>query len=501
MLQAKTADSKGQSGPRIPLASGVGSHLQSANQNAPQKAHGGQASETPIQFGQFHMRSLLYGMPGGTFSAPPGEFGSLNTSDLTANAALPLDTREKDNEPVATTGQGVSCLPHNLIESSPKSERRVESKAAPEKLTNPELVVGQHMASSQKPESSAPNLNKNDRGGLQGHGQSNRGRHPRGRSGKSVRGRNIHHHDQRDNRSDQTMHVRKQSTEHNSSQMDGTPRESRRDQYSRSHKGHNEPGNSTNREPSRPEGSTRVAQGPDRHPGGRQSFGRGRGDRGRGMRRSEGPRIHSGPRGTPRQEERDHSKARSDNMWTGTNKNGGVQVEKRNDAVRESTEQSGTRTGTHGFEHRKNRSLGDSDRVYSAQGNCEQPMGGPRRERDGRPDQDDRDPGRSTRGRGRGHGRGRGRGREHQNGNNPSFVGREKNQQDVPLQSPPTADQNEPENIRGGGSGRGRGFRGRGKGRGHHSEPSRRPSRQSWDKRSSTEGDSKSRGNTKRGDT
>ena len=78
-------------------------------------------NDPPIQFGQFGgtMRGMLFGMPG-PFSAPPGQFGSLTCGLINPRSAPPAPPVAAAMvgpglEELATTGEGVRCLPEELM--------------------------------------------------------------------------------------------------------------------------------------------------------------------------------------------------------------------------------------------------------------------------------------------------------------------------------------------------------------------------------------------------
>eukprot|EP00803_Ostreobium_quekettii_P003836 evm.model.scf_2621.2 EVM.evm.TU.scf_2621.2 scf_2621:10703-18230(+) len=80
------------------------------------------SSEPPIQFGQFggSMNRMLFGMPG-PFSAPPGQFGRdvtsgiVNPSPDAVQGRVPAGQIVSSGMEMATTGEGVQCLPQELM--------------------------------------------------------------------------------------------------------------------------------------------------------------------------------------------------------------------------------------------------------------------------------------------------------------------------------------------------------------------------------------------------
>lgn len=262
----------------------------------------GHVQDTPIQFGQFHMRSLLYGMPGGAFSAPPGQFGSLNTGHLNPGTAQGPVQHGKKAEDVGKTGQGVDCLPQDLIETSLQSNTNHKPSggltpastapaASPSQV--PAVVVnGEARATPSGEQSHHQSQPKPP----QLHGHSHRGRghgHRGGRGGRGPKGRGSFSHDRLDNAMDNIAHGRQQSGDLPSARSDTYSRGPSRSSGGSFSKGSGRGSGGNRGEGTRHDQSGRVAQGPDRgERGGGRSFDRGR--QGRGM-----PGRSSGKTGEP----------------------------------------------------------------------------------------------------------------------------------------------------------------------------------------------------------
>ncbi|GMH32217.1 hypothetical protein BSKO_00051 [Bryopsis sp. KO-2023] len=280
---------------------GVSSEPQGSAPPRQQPVQAGPAADTPIQFGQFHMKSILSGMPGNTF-ALPDHIGDLTIHQVHGGAQPSASTTRPADE-IGTTGQGVQCLPRNLMQDT--SPKVVPNHRAPQPST-PAPISSNVVSAASLPD----NLDNTPRENIprtHEHSSRGRGRRGGGRGGRGSRGgRSGFQHERPDIRSE---------VSHGPGRGEGG--RGRSDGYRH---GKQEGGGRGRGDGYRPSRGGTVARGPgrgdgfrhDRSEGSGRGSGRGEGGRGRSMGRGAGRGDRgrrSGPvdggRGAPVKEEQE----------------------------------------------------------------------------------------------------------------------------------------------------------------------------------------------------